>query len=382
MYIFHNQLTIVRQPSGNHNYLNKTVKTMYKRKDGLYEKSIMVNGKRHVFRAKTMKDVNRKILEFKEAQSKTTTWDEASESYLETLLDSDYAKYTIRTYREYLERLDTYLKGNVLADITPTDCYNLLQKFAQQGLSKATIATIKNVASNVFNHAIVTFPNSGITANPFYMVKIPIKATPPKKRKPITAEQRKIIMSTKKDEFLLPALILYTGTRVGEALALTYGDVDFENKKIYITKAMKYNSAIESPKTESGIREIPLLPDLEKLLNPKKPKSAYLLTGTNKPMTYDKMEDCWEQYFKDHGMVHPEERTQKGETVTVMASDFDRHTLRHEYCTILFEAGVDVKTASHILGHSDVAITMNIYAHIRDALLEDASQKLNDFFSQ
>ena len=53
------------------------------------------------------------------------------------------------------------------------------------------------------------------------------------------------------------------------------------------------------------------------------------------------------------------------------------HDLRHTYATLLIEAGVDLKTVSAALGHSSVAITADLYGHVRPAMLQSAADKLD-----
>lgn len=55
--------------------------------------------------------------------------------------------------------------------------------------------------------------------------------------------------------------------------------------------------------------------------------------------------------------------------------------MRHTYATILFEAGIDVKDAQHLLGHSDISVTRNIYTHIRTNHFKETVEKLNTFMN-
>ena len=60
---------------------------------------------------------------------------------------------------------------------------------------------------------------------------------------------------------------------------------------------------------------------------------------------------------------------------------FTAHQLRHTYATMLYDAGVDVKTAQDFLGHADPTVTMNIYTHLSSQKKESAIQALQQHFS-
>lgn len=66
------------------------------------------------------------------------------------------------------------------------------------------------------------------------------------------------------------------------------------------------------------------------------------------------------------------ERWQKESGISATA-----HQLRHTYATILYEAGIDVKDAQALMGHSDIAVTQNIYTHIRENRAKLAADLLN-----
>ena len=159
-------------------------------------------------------------------------------------------------------------------------------------------------------------------------------------------------------------LLLYTGLRIGEALALTWEDVDIQNKTIKVNKNLKqvknrdddqsvYKIIIQnSTKTNSGTRIIPLNnKSIEALKQIKKITGQYKYvfsteTGNNvSARTCDRMfrkiqENCG---FKEIYGVH---------------------ALRHTFASLLFKKGVDVKTVSEILGHKDVSVTYNTYIHL------------------
>jgi integrase len=58
---------------------------------------------------------------------------------------------------------------------------------------------------------------------------------------------------------------------------------------------------------------------------------------------------------------------------------FTMHQFRHTFCTMLYNAGVDVKTAQDILGHSSVNVTLNIYTHLESKMKKINTDKLNKY---
>jgi len=159
--------------------------------------------------------------------------------------------------------------------------------------------------------------------------------------------------------------LLYTGLRIGEALALTWEDIDLQNKTVRINKNLKqvknrdndgqgnYKTIIQdSTKTSSGSRIVPLNNKATEALSYIKEITGqykYVFsteTGNNvSGRTYDAM-------FR------------KIQTNCGFTEIFGVHALRHTFASLLFKKGVDVKTVSEILGHKDVSVTYNTYIHL------------------
>lgn len=169
-------------------------------------------------------------------------------------------------------------------------------------------------------------------------------------------------------------IALYTGVRIGELCALCIDDFDIDMKKITINKTMqrlqnkqsgaknKTRITITTPKTKSSIREIPV-PDfiIERVLEIGYTSGAYILTG--KP----------DKYVEPRTMENRFNRLMR--TLSIEGVSF--HTLRHTFATRCVEVGVDVKTLSETLGHSNVNITLNRYVHSSFEMKQRCLQKLN-----
>ena len=152
---------------------------------------------------------------------------------------------------------------------------------------------------------------------------------------------------------------MLTGIRIGELCALKWGDIDLENETLFIDKTIqriqevnnmknkKTKIIIEPPKTSASIRTIPLPQTLlHKLKAFKTSDEKYLLTNTEKyiePRVY-------QRHFKSYL-----------EKCKIKDNKF--HTTRHTFATMAISRGMDIKTLSVLLGHSDVAFTMKRYVH-------------------
>lgn len=153
---------------------------------------------------------------------------------------------------------------------------------------------------------------------------------------------------------------VFTGIRRGELLSLKWKDIDFENKTIRIERNLECidgSKTIVSPKTNSGVRVIPI-PDVllrhfreilkaeyKKTLKKKK-KSDYIIhNGMGEPLNPNSFSAQFARFIKKNDLKH-----------------IRFHDLRHSHATLLLEIyGADMKTISDRLGHSKVQTTMDCY---------------------
>ena len=245
----------------------------------------------------------------------------------------------------------------------------------------------------IFDYAI-TRPGSPIKINPVSAVTIQ-RGLPRKKRSaPDDATMQKIIESVDSATFgLFAYLLLHTGCRRGEALALTWGDIDFEADKISVTKSYVFPSGmpvLKEPKTDAGTREIDLLPGLKAhLQRPDTALDATLIfpAPDGRRLQENAFRRRWRHYCKDAGFYTdtPEKRINKDGREYVYHNikiTLTPHQLRHGYATLCYESEVDVKTAQAELGHADVHTTMQTYTDLREARREDQFSKLKEYMAQ
>lgn len=280
------------------------------------------------------------------------------------------------------------------ADVEAADIYNHLMRLKDQGLSAKTIKTQRTIYKLIYENAIID-ENIGkiIRYNPAKNVPLPTAIKLPVKRNaPENSTLQKIYDSATTTDFGLFALLLVsTGFRRGEALALKWEDIDFINKSISCTKSISFRgTAKESEtKTEAGIRSVPLLPGLEAVLKkPRKAKSTdYIFHGTDpsKCMCESTYRRSWLRYCREMGFVedHSEEIIIKGKKKIIhhYKPTLTAHFFRHGYATTLYDAGVDVYTAQKLLGHANVETTIAIYTHLRKEYEMSSLDKLRKYVS-
>lgn len=165
---------------------------------------------------------------------------------------------------------------------------------------------------------------------------------------------------------------LNTGMRVGEICSLKWKNIDLEDKKIYVDKTLQriYNKnkrnsnlIIDKPKTDSSIRGIPInqkIYEILKQLRKKYKDEDYFLSG------------------RDSEIVEPRnyQYTFKSVLKECKLKPYKFHILRHTFATNCIEVGMDAKSLSEILGHSNVDITLGIYVHSSDKIKKKYLEKL------
>ena len=333
-------------------------KTMYKRPDGLYEKILVVNGKRKAFRGKSEAEVFRKIAAYKGEIEKGRAFEVVAEEWHDklwpTLAHNTTNGYNAAYSRALDEFGETPIKG-----LTPAKIEAFIREFCSKGYAKKTAATQLQVIKQICNHAVLS---GDIEFSPAQHVMLPNRL--PQKRRELPPDDQidKVRASIDIEFGLFAYLILCTGLRRGEALALTFDDIDCEQGIIHVTKSLYWDSNvpyIKVPKSRAGEREV-ILPDALMAVLPKGKKTRFLFSGPSGDMlTYTNYRLLWDKYKKLSG-------------VTVSP-----HELRHAYATTLYDAGIDVKAAQELLGHSTVAMMQDIYTHISQYRRADTRKKLN-----
>lgn len=164
-------------------------------------------------------------------------------------------------------------------------------------------------------------------------------------------------------------LSLSCGLRLGEICALQWENIDLENRVIRIKSTVARvkgshggSLVIETPKTKSSLRDVPIHSDLVPIIRKVRTASSSPYVVSDKPefVSPRTFEYRYHRLLKRCGL-----------------RAYNYHTLRHTFATKCIAAGVDVKTLSEILGHSNVSITLNTYVHPSHAMKLKQLEKIS-----
>jgi integrase len=274
---------------------------LYRRPDGLYEKIMTIGGKRVAFRAKKEADVYKKIREYEEKKERGMMFvdvaDKWESEHRQEISDASWAS----AYAFPFEEIKEYFADDYINDITHKDIAAYMRQLPRT-YARKTCATRLNIINMIFKYAVI---EEIVTDNPCSYITVP-KGHGAKKRSAPTQEEIDIIKDSLSVQYknlavgFLALFLLYTGCRKGEALALTFGDIDREKKRIKITKSVYYTSNephLKKPKTEAGEREI-IIPDYLLARLPSGKKSELIFSQGGNLMKKNFYDNAWEHYQK------------------------------------------------------------------------------------
>lgn len=374
------------------------------RSDGRYEYRFVtgkkLDGKQiyKSFYAKTEKELKRKIKEYNEDRTKYTVKVEAT-----TFLD--YAEFWMRTVKYPIlkpvsyNRLEqtynavcNYIGWIQLGNVSTEDIQAMINDLSATK-AYSTVKKHYEFVKGVFQYA---YNSQKITFDPCPAVQLPI--------------ERNMKVRTKKTEILseditekmyefnntlrqsnnqffkhmpILLLILNTGMRIGEALALKWSDIDLKNNTLRVnktlTKAKERNvkgEVVEKnkktfsdiTKTESGNRLIPLNDMAVSLL-----KQVQDYNKRMKIKTQYVASTAEGGYVSERNIL----RTYKSILGIVGAEDYTIHALRHTFASRLLKSGIEISVVSKLLGHADINTTYSTYIHVLNDQMTDVMSSIS-----
>lgn len=338
---------------------------MVKRKDGLFQEAvpIVVNGRKKYkyFYGRSKTEINKKIAAFnveQEEKAKGRTFDTIADEWWD-VTEPTIAENTKKGYRPALRRAKERFKGRPLKDIRPVDINAFIKDFVnEKHAADKTARTQLGVVNMICKYGVAC---GDVESNPARDLDVP-KHLPHRPREmPSDADIEAVKASVALPFGLFAYMAMYTGCRRNELLALTWEDIDLKDRTISINKSLyQINGGtprIKRPKTEKGIRVLPIMDKLLPYLQPseglvfKNPTTGgYIKDGTFTLL--------WGRYKDASGV------------------SCTPHQLRHCYATMLFEAGVSESDAQDLLGHAQISTTKDVYTHIRESRKKTVRESL------
>ena len=297
-------------------------------------------------------------------------------AYKNTVKESTYVK-TKEMFRVHILPAFGSMKLN---KISVTYCQTTVNNWCD---SLAKYRVMKNYVTKVLDYSIAL---GLLKDNPMR------KITMPKRKEIVDGEKvenyynkeelQHFLDCIKSDGFTrwhaLFRLLAFSGMRKGEALALEWKDIDFNQSTVTVNKTLARGEnnklIIQSPKTKTSFRTVSVDPGTMQLLKEWRKEQAtdFLKLGFN---TMNPSQVIFTNYKNDYmqlaSVTNRINKIIKKHDLKVITT----HGLRHTHCSILFEAGVPIQEVKERLGHSDIQTTLNIYTHVTEKAKEKSAEK-------
>ena len=345
--------------------------SVYRRGDGKWCATVdvgMTDGKRkrRTLIANTRNEALAKLAEFSRAsnlpEQARQTIHEYLADWLTTTVASSCAAKTITSYEQMIRLHITPTIGHItLGQLTPAHVQEMISSLRAKDIAPRTVQYAYRILTSALNRAV---KYGYIERNVASLVD-----TPKNRRhqvEPFTREQAQTLLAAVEGHRLqaLYHVALVLGLRQGELIALKWDDVNLERKQLHVRQS----------KTDAGVRVLAL--------------PAELVTVLLKHRERQRIEQH-NPRWREHGLVFPSEigtplgarnllRHYKHVLDAAGLPNRRFHDLRHTCASLLIEHGVNPRVVMEILGHSQIAVTMNIYAHVFPSVQADAVAGIAD----
>jgi len=246
-------------------------------------------------------------------------------------------------------------KNRKINSILPSDIKQW-QNILAGRVSIGTIKKYRSVLNTIFNSAWI---DGHISENPVPKVKLPKHATPKVHRTemlPFSENEISLILKSAKGQFRwFLQCSIFSGIRPGEAVALDWSDICFDTKTIDISKTVKRSGkggyVIGKPKTPASIRKIDMLPQTEEAL-----RAQFLETGLKNGKVFL---NRWGKPWHTPDFLNLKFKLLL-ENIEIVQRNI--YNTRHTFASQMLSKKIDIGWISKTMGHSNIQITLQIYA--------------------
>lgn len=353
---------------------------------------------RKEFFGKTRKEAQNKLDEYKkQLNSDIIPADDKiilAEWYYTWLWDFRKKDLKPKSFQRYEGIYRNYIVGSEIGKIKLVDLRTIhLQKYYNKLLEvdNKPASTIRSLNTKLKTCLTEAEKQGYIQKNWCKLVTLP-KDNNSKEVNILTQEEQALFVKAIENHPLeiLFLLDLGTGLRLGELLGLKWGDINFKEENLKVSRTIQRVTEIDkngnrtskiieqTPKTKNAIRTIPIPHDifLKLKVHRKKQLEEKLLAGE---LYYDN------DYVFCNELGYPMDDKKPGRNLKSILkklgiNPIKFHALRHTYATRLFEANVNPKTVQVLMGHYDISMTMDIYTHVMENQKIEAVEELNKIF--
>lgn len=290
----------------------------------------------------------------------------------------------------YYKHISPMLGRLKISEITHLQITGVINTIKMNGYGYETQHKSKVILLDLFNKAMI---DDLVVKNPAKGIRI---YKPKRAIRVLTEDEQKDFFECAAGTFYYNffVVLICTGLRQGEIAALTWDDIDLENKQISVNKTLFYQEIekgegkkfyLGEPKTKTSNRKIPINAQcMEALIKQKtqrdvimsksyaKPHEQYknllFTTKYGTPLNSQLCSDAIRAIVDEINLMRDE--IDKFET-------FSTHTFRHTFATRCFECNIKPKIIQKYLGHATLAMTMDLYTHVLEEHQLDEMEKLN-----
>lgn len=335
---------------------------MTRREDGRWVETmtVKVNGRnvRKYFYGQTKREVLNKIADYEEEKEQGKYWQEVCDDWWKEY-EPTIAYNSCRNTKPAYERARVAFVGKRCRELTPALLSLWLQKtISERHMAEKTASTQLNVIRHICKYAVL---HESLETNIARELDLPSGLKKGNRGLPAKSDIEIIKQydGNGSQGAMYAFWAAYTGMRKGELLGLRWEDIDLENREIWVVRSVYHvnnTPKTKEPKTEAGIRIIPIMDKLATVIPNRKRGWVFGVNG--ELMTETQYQIMWEHFKKESGI------------------SCTAHQLRHMLATLLLENDIPVEKARIILGHADSSTTERIYQHIRTELRRRESVKV------
>lgn len=348
-----------------------------------YRKSARVDGKLLSAYGATQKEAERKLAEkVREAQQgivggsmTVDAWHAKwTELYLVPKQISDFRMGQLESlYRRMISPSIGKMKLSSVRDIHLQQILN-----SRPGMSTGFYKELRYIMRGMFSRAhfsrMILFDPSAYLVMP---------ASTEWTRRSLTPEEETAILEVAKTHKYGPWVLTmyYAGLRPGETCALVWNDIDFSANEIHVHAARAARGQeIKGPKTEAGVRDIPMREALREVLQPlsRGPFDLVFPDAKGHVAGPGSCKFWWDSFTKAVNVYLGAKVTPRGKVIEPkLAADLTPYCLRHTFCTNLEKGGVPIDVAKRYMGHAQISTTADVYTHTDKGTLHKYMQVMD-----